>query len=154
VAHLNLTSAALLPHLRAAVESAGGRRRQQSRYRRDLIGWMLWKAVAPSGGVRTRTVPVLVPAAASDPEFAVADFENLQAEMLSLVGAADGLPLDRVKLVSPFDARLKYNLYAAFTLVPRHQHRHLGQAERAAGLAGALSLRRPGLDATTAALAR
>jgi hypothetical protein len=42
----------------------------------------------------------------------------------------DGLPVDRIKITSPFDARLKYNLYAALTILPRHQHRHLWQAER------------------------
>ena len=46
--------------------------------------------------------------------------------------AAQDLPIDRVKMASPFDGRVKYNLYAAMTIVPRHQHRHLLQAERAA----------------------
>ena len=136
IAHLNLTSEALLPALRAGVEAARGRERAGSRYRRDLIGWMLSKVVAPSGGVRTRTVPALMPTIERSPDGLVADFERLQTEMLSCVRAADGLPIDQIKLVSPFDARLKYNLYAALTLVPRHQHRHLLQAERAAGLVG------------------
>jgi len=43
---------------------------------------------------------------------------------------ADGLPVDRIRIASPFDARLKYSLYAALTILPRHQHRHLWQAER------------------------
>ena len=51
--------------------------------------------------------------------------------MIAGVRQADGLPIDDVKIVSPFDDRVKYNLYAALTLVPRHQHRHLLQAERA-----------------------
>ncbi len=65
----------------------------------------------------------------------MADFERLQADVIDCVSAANGLPIDRVKLVSPFDTRVRYNLYAALTLVPRHQHRHLLQAERAAGVA-------------------
>ena len=42
----------------------------------------------------------------------------------------DGRPIDRVKVTSPFNPRLRYNLYACLTILPRHQERHLWQAER------------------------
>jgi hypothetical protein len=133
VAHLNLTSEALLPVLRAGLQEAGdGHRGASSKYRRDVVGWLLWRMIPPSGGLRTRTVPSLVPAGEASPDAAIADFERLQSELISCVGAAEGLAIDRVRLLSPFDARVKCNLYAALTLVPRHQHRHLLQAERAA----------------------
>jgi hypothetical protein len=32
---------------------------------------------------------------------------------------------------SPFSDKLKYSVYSALTILPRHQHRHLLQAERA-----------------------
>ena len=137
IAHLNLTSEALLPLLRAGVAEAGdGVRRASSRYRRDLVGWLIWRAITPSGGFRTRTLPAFVPSGGRPPEALLADFERLQSEVIACVRAADGLPIDQIKLVSPFDARLRYNLFAALTIVPRHQHRHLLQAERAAGVVG------------------
>jgi hypothetical protein len=43
---------------------------------------------------------------------------------------ADGLPLTAVRVTSPFNPRARHNLYACFTILPRHQHRHLWQAER------------------------
>jgi len=43
--------------------------------------------------------------------------------------AADGLPLSHVRISSPFNPRLRYDLYACFTILPRHPHRHLWQAE-------------------------
>jgi hypothetical protein len=43
------------------------------------------------------------------------------------------LPLDRVKIVSPFGERMKYSAYSAIVVVARHQHRHIDQAEEAAG---------------------
>ena len=43
--------------------------------------------------------------------------------------AADGLPLGKVKVASPFDPRARYNLYSCFVILPRHQVRHLEQAE-------------------------
>ncbi len=62
----------------------------------------------------------------------VAEFSQLQSEIIACVRAADGLPIDRVTVRSPFDGRVKCNLYAALTLIPRHQQRHALQAERAA----------------------
>src|SRR6266550_1044877 len=46
-----------------------------------------------------------------------------------LLWATMGPPV-RVRLTSPFNARVRYNLYSCFTILPRHQHRHLWQAER------------------------
>ena len=126
----------MLPLLHAGLVEAGdGRRRTVPRYRRDLVGWLLWKVTTPSGGLRTRTAPAFVPSVERPLDALVADFVRLQSEVISCVRAAEGLPIDRVKVVSPFDARVRYNLFAAFTIVPRHQHRHLLQAERAAGAA-------------------
>lgn len=134
VAHLNLTSEAVLPLLRAGLDEAADAASRPSRYRRDPVGWVVWKVLAPSGGLRTRTVPAFEPSDDRPVEAIIADFERLQAEVIACISAANGLPIDRVKLVSPFTARVRYNLYAAVTLVPRHQHRHLLQAERAAGM--------------------
>lgn len=43
---------------------------------------------------------------------------------------ANGPPIDGVPGSSPFNRRMRYNLYAGFSTLPRHQHRHLQQAER------------------------
>ena len=68
------------------------------------------------------------------------DFARLQSEMIACVREADQLPIDRVTLRSPYDARLTCNLYAALTLIARHQQRHVVQAERAAAGEGASEL--------------
>ncbi|MEO8259667.1 MAG: DinB family protein [Acidobacteriota bacterium] len=137
VAHLNLTSEALLPRLRAGLAEAGDVvGRAASRYRRGLVGWLIWRTVAPTGRLRTRTLPAFVPQGDRPAEEVLEDFGRLQSDVIACVRAADGLPIDLIKVVSPFDARVRYNLFAALTIVPRHQHRHLLQAERAAGVVG------------------
>ena len=138
VAHLNLTSEAFLPLLHDGLDDARRLGRTSARYRRDVLGWLIWRLVTPSGAFRTRTGAAFVPSADRPVERILAGFERLQGDLVACVRAADGLPLDKVKLVSPFDARAKYNLYAAMTIIPRHQHRHLLQAEQAAGPARAL----------------
>jgi hypothetical protein len=88
--------------------------------------------MGPPVRVRIGTAASFVPESAEAPDRLRADFADLQREQVELVGGAAGLPLQRVKVASPFDARASYNLYAAMSILPRHQHRHLWQAERAA----------------------
>ena len=131
VAHLNLSSEAVLPLLRAAVGEAAPAP-APVRYRRDALGWVVWRAMAPSGGLKSRTSPTFEPRVIDAPGDLVADFIRLQTGLTACVADAEGRRIDHVTLRSPFDSRVTYTLYSALTLVPRHQHRHLLQAERAA----------------------
>jgi hypothetical protein len=45
-----------------------------------------------------------------------------------------GLALDRIKVASPVDPRVRYNVWSSFNMTDAHQRRHLWQAERALGL--------------------
>jgi hypothetical protein len=132
VAHLNLTSAGYLPLLDDAIER--GRRSpaaSTARFRRDPVGWLLWKSMAPPVRVRVKTTAPFIPAQAASPADLAAEFDRLQREQVLRVRQADGLALDRIRIASPFNRRVTYNLYACFTILPRHQHRHLWQAEEA-----------------------
>ena len=131
VAHLNLTSTAYLPLLRGGLDEA---RRSghtaPARYRRDLLGWLLWRSMGPPVKRRFKTAAPFVPRSDRTSAELVAEFERLQGEQLSLAREADGLPIDRVKIASPFNTRLRYSVFSAFAIIPRHQHRHLWQAEQ------------------------
>jgi hypothetical protein len=146
LAHVNLTSRALLPLVSDGLQQArDGRPRSSGHYHRDLVGWLVCAIMAPSCRVKTRTAPAFAPTRTESPEELVLEFDRLQRDLLSSVAASDGLPIDRVKITSPFDSRVRFNLYAALTLVPRHQHRHVAQAERAAGIAQPIALSLDGL---------
>jgi hypothetical protein len=112
--------------------TASSRPHTPARYRRNALGWLAWKIVAPKGGLKTKAIAAVVPNPAAPVEDLVRDFIRLQREVIACVREADGLPLESVKVRSPFHGRMVYNVYAALTLVPRHQHRHLRQAEQAA----------------------
>src|SRR5690606_6519655 len=97
VAHLNLTSRAFLPRIRRGVREAreipGATVR---RYRRDPLGWLLWRTMGPPVRFRVRTAAAFVPEIVQDPETLVGEFQALQAEQIECVKEADGLPLNRV----------------------------------------------------------
>ncbi len=131
VTHLNLTSAACLPRLRdALLRGRGMREGAPARYRRDPIGWLLWRMAGPPVRQRVRTTPAFEPRATQPAADAVAEFARWQREQTAVVAEADGLPLGRLWIISPFDARIRYNAFACLTILPRHQHRHLWQAEQ------------------------
>ena len=129
VAHLNLTSRAYLPMLAAGIDLARTRGGPPpARYRRDPVGWLLWVTMGPPVRVRTRTIAAFVPEATADRRHLVAEFERLQDAQLAALRVAEGLPIDRVRVASLFNPRVRYNLFACFGILARHQHRHLWQA--------------------------
>ena len=135
VAHLNLTSEAFLPLLRQGVEEA---RRlgsgSSARLRIGFAGWLVKKLTGPARWFKVKTTPEFVPQGDRAGTQLVAEFQRLQDELIGLLRSADGLPLDRVTVTSPFSASVRYNVYAAFAVIPGHQFRHLAQAEDAAAL--------------------
>lgn len=135
MAHLNLTSEAYLPviddGLARAERLPDGAR---VRYRLDPVGWMLLVSMAPWLRLRVRTSAPFVPTSDIGREAVLDAFEHLQDEQLRRVERADGLALDRVRVTSSFNERVTYNLFACLSFLPRHQDRHLRQAEQALGV--------------------
>jgi hypothetical protein len=132
VAHLNLTSEAYIGLLDEGLRRARELHQQAPpRFRRDVVGWLIWRSVRPEARMRAKTSPGFIPVAADDKVKLRADFERRQREQIAFVRAADGLPIHLVKIGSPFAERVRYSLYSGFTILPAHQHRHLAQAQRA-----------------------
>lgn len=134
VAHLNLTSKAFIPLLRSAFESDNLVHKPPKHYRLDPIGWLLSRTVGElprfAGRFgRFRTPPGFVPAATLDREMVVAEFNTFQHELVMLTHWAEQRALEKLRIVSPFNPRISYNAYSCLVMLPRHQQRHLSQAE-------------------------
>lgn len=137
LAHLNLTSRAMVPRLRAAWEEAralgGG---APTRFGRSAIGWFVASMVGPLPGWgrrrfgRVRTAAAFVPSGELARATVVGEFEEWQAAQHALVRDADALPVDRVRIESPFVPGTRYDGYSSLIILVRHAHRHLAQAER------------------------
>jgi hypothetical protein len=136
IEHLNLTSAAFEPVLASGIEQARKKPASSRKYRLGFLGWALRKMTGPDARGRVQTAPAFVPAGAPPIEVVTAEFERRQGALLALLASADGLAIDKVSMTSPFNSRMKYSIYAGFSAIPRHQHRHLQQAERVWAPAG------------------
>jgi hypothetical protein len=139
VEHLSITTKAYLPLLRdALVEARELNRPAPKHYRKDPLGWFMSKMMSPMrhiGKLRlipVKTMPDFVPKGSKPRGELLSEFVRLQGELITIVRKADGLPLDQVKIVSPFGGKMKYNAYSALVIIEEHQHRHLQQAEEAA----------------------
>jgi hypothetical protein len=136
VAHLNLTSEAYVPRIRKAIEQArkiapAGNRK----YRRDPVGWFFGAMVGPLPSIggfrigRVKTTPAFVPSGDHSKQLLLAEFWRMQIELTKMVNECDGMAIDRVRIVSPFGEKVRYNCYSALVLLPRHQERHIQQGE-------------------------
>ena len=139
VEHLNLTSRAYIPLLRTALIEARDLRASPPRvYKRDLIGAFMGAMIGPMRHIgkfrlmRVKTTNDFVPHVHRSSDEVVSEFLRLQGELLTITRSADGLPIDKVKIVSPFGGKMKYDAYSGLVILPRHEERHIEQAEEAA----------------------
>jgi len=131
IQHLSLTAKGYDAAARQAIADARTRGGPPPvRYRRDLAGWLLWRMVSPVPTYRMPTTAPFTPSDTPPKEIVLAEFRGWQEAQRSWVREADGLPIHRVKVASPFNPKLRYSFYAVLTILPRHQHRHFCQAER------------------------
>ena len=139
VEHLNITSRAYLPRLRHALAEARQLHAPAvTKYRKDALGRAFAFMVGPRKLFaklrlpRVKTLKDFVPRGGKSRTELLSEFVRLQGDLLATLRSADGLPIDRVKVVSPFGERVAYNAYSALVIIANHQHRHIDQAEAAA----------------------
>ncbi|HVR99045.1 MAG TPA: DinB family protein [Thermoanaerobaculia bacterium] len=131
VVHLNLTTRAYLPLFRQAVEEARARGLTgHGPFRRDFVGWLLERMAEPPVRVKVKTTAPFVPGSLEPKETVLGDFDRLQAEAVAFLPQAAGLAIDKVKITSPFDARIRYNLYSALRAFTAHERHHLWLGEQ------------------------
>lgn len=138
IEHLNLTSRAYIPLLRHALEMETKPTTPPTRYRKDFLGGLFSALVGPLPRIakkrlgRVKTTREFIPQPAATRLETVAEFDRLQGELIAITRQAEGFPLGDMKIVSPFGGKIRYSVYSALVILPRHQERHLGQAEDAA----------------------
>ena len=138
VEHLNLTSRAYVPRLREALASARLMREEPTKqYHLDIAGRMMAFMMRPMKHIgkfkigRVKTTGPFTPRGGQTRDQLLSDFVRLQSDLITIVRSADNLPIDQVKVQSPF-GKMRYNAYSALEIVTQHEHRHLQQAEEAA----------------------
>jgi hypothetical protein len=132
IAHLTISSQSFLAPLQKAIEVARAKGlTAKRRPKMDLLGRTLRWFLEPPIRQRVKTAAPFVPRAVRAKAEAFGEFAGLQSKLTDILRDASDLDLNRMKIVSPFDKRIRYNFYSAFRIVAAHERRHLWQAEQA-----------------------
>ena len=132
LSHLSISTELFLPVIAQSIEE--GRKRgliTSKKPSMDLLGRILRWFLEPPIRKRVATSTPFVPRSVRAKAEAFGEFSSLQSKLIDLLHQASGLDLGKLKIISPFDKRVRYNLYSAFMIVVAHQRRHLWQAEQA-----------------------
>ena len=129
LAHLSISTELFLPVLSDALARArkSGKR---GRPKMDLLGRVLAWFLEPPIRKKVKTSQPFVPKSTRAKAEAFGEFVSLQEKLIDLLRDARDADL-RMKIVSPFDKRVRYNILSAFRIVAAHERRHLWQAEQA-----------------------
>ena len=82
---------------------------------------------------RVRTPAPFIPQGALPRETILREFAEWQAAERALLLEAATMPVDRVRIESPFAPGMFYDGYSALRILVRHELRHIDQAERVWG---------------------
>ena len=127
LAHLSISTDLFLPVLRKAISAS--KKGTTKKPKMDLLGRILRWFLEPPIRQRVKTSAPFVPKAVRAKADAFGEFAALQEKLMDVLRDAREADLSQ-KIVSPFDKRVKYNLYSAFRIVAAHERRHLWQAEQ------------------------
>jgi hypothetical protein len=125
LAHLTISTEMFLPEWRAAFARLP---QGDGPYKMDLVGKVFHWGMQPPPRFRVKAPAKFRPVDTSE---ALAKFLASQEQLLAVVSESKGLALDRIKVASPADSRVRFNVWSSFRIAEAHQRRHLWQAERA-----------------------
>lgn len=133
IAHLTLTNERYLPILVEAADAAPAYDDDGTEpppMQSDLAGRLLTWMMEPPVRLKLPTGGAFVPSDTGFKAGTLAAFDASQAAMQAQLAAMDGLDLTRIRVTSPFNARMRYSAYSALRILLAHERRHLWQAER------------------------
>jgi hypothetical protein len=126
IQHLTATNHLYIPILAVALEGAPA---GNGPYKMDWRGRLLKWVLEPPYRSKVKTIPSLEPKI-EDVRHVLPDFILSQQQFVDAMAPWQGRALDKVLITSPFNKRLRYNIYSLFNVVAAHQRRHLWQAHR------------------------
>ena len=129
IEHLNITNRWYVDHFNGITQRLQPAKASE---RMSFFGWLVWRSQKSTAKYsKSKTAASFVPPSHLDVDAVLAEFKGLQDQLLTIIRRISHLPLSRAMMTSPFNDKVKYNLYTGVRIVTVHQLRHLDQAERA-----------------------
>jgi hypothetical protein len=131
IAHLNITTNEYLPLLDQLLASGRPGFPDTRRYRRGFLAALFAWSLEPPARMRIRTIPRFVPNSTGSKQEIMDEWVRTHGEFQDRLQRASGIHLEELRITSPFNAKMSYNVYAGFCILAAHERRHVWQAERA-----------------------
>ena len=129
--HLNLTAAAFIPAIDAAIEDARARNlRSNGPFVYPLFERLFVTSNEPPPRRRFRAFKPYRPPSHLSPDTVMTGFSSWQERLAERIRQADGLDLRRARQRSPILPIVKWSLGTMFALVLAHERRHIWQARQ------------------------
>jgi len=99
-------------------------------YKQSFMGKLIVKGVDPAYVRKSKTFKVFFPDASEIHKDIIDEYVQSSKRFIELVGRMRNLDLKRIKLSSPVNKLIRLNLGDPLIIIPKHDERHLNQAER------------------------
>jgi hypothetical protein len=129
--HLNVAGSQLLPPIDAAIERARNRELfSQGPFTYGLLGNRFIRSQEPPVKRKMKTFKQYIPPRDRSRPEVESEFLDLQDQIIDRIRAANGLDLSRIKIGSPVNRLIRFNLAAWFAATAAHERRHLWQGRK------------------------
>lgn len=130
--HMTITSNRFLPTFAQAREKAVRESLHSSApYSLDIVGSIFVNILEPPVRFGAPAAANLLPATPTSAKAALEAFLDSQNRIVKELSQSEGISMVNVKVTSPANSLIKYNLYSAYRILTAHQRRHLAQAAKA-----------------------
>jgi len=99
-------------------------------YKQSFMGKMILKGVDPKNVKKVKTFKVFYPASSNIQKDIIAKYIKCCEKLIDLADKMKHLDLQKIKLSSPVNILIRLNLGDPLIIIPKHDERHLNQAER------------------------
>jgi hypothetical protein len=99
-------------------------------YKQSFMGKLIAKGVDPTNVKKSKTFKVFLPDSSDIQKNIIDDYTNASEKLISLARKMIHIDLKKVRLRSPVNLLINLNLGDPLIIIPKHDERHLNQAER------------------------
>jgi hypothetical protein len=128
--HIEITNELYIKKISELVTSNVSNMNEDFKYNQSFMGKMITKAVSPKNPKKVKTFKVFTPSKSSFEKSVIEDYVLVVKKLIEMVKRLDGINLKKIKFSSPVNKYMRLNLGDPLIFIPKHDERHLNQAER------------------------
>ena len=130
ISHLVNSNGLYIEKFRTVVNSSSSTKENDFSYSQSFSGKFITRGVDPSNLRKTKTFRPFFPDSSNIDKNILEKYFETSKELISLVEKMKHLDLRKIKLSSPANFFIRMNLGDPLIFIPKHDARHLNQAER------------------------